>query len=740
MTKALDYSFGAWIRHRRKTLDLTQPELAERLHCSVNTIKKLETDARRPSKQLAELLAAQLHIPEEHQLLFIDCARGLRPIDALQRLDAGRPAIVSVHPTRLKPDSAQAPVSSIIGRATELAALRQLMKDSRLVTITGPGGMGKSFLAQAVVADYEAHGLRAVFVPLVGLDSADHIPLAVLWALGFTADTDPKQQIFDYVRPKRILLVFDNFEHLLEGATFLSDILQAAADASILSTSRERLRLSGEQVFPLRGLRFPEHFNSGELSLYPAANLFLAAARKLIPDFEPADQASLVQICQITEGVPLALEMSAAWADKLSLSEIVAELQRNLDILVQENRQVAPRHRSMRAVFESSWQRLENTQRDVFSKLCIFRGGFTRQAAEALSGANPMILSGLINRSIIRLNYASGRYSIHELLRRYGEEYLDSMGWSVMTQQEHLMYFLEQAETAQLSLHKAEQIEWFNRLDEEQDNLRAALSFALAEPEQVERAVRLVLALCWYWRIRSRVTEARRWVEPALQIKSLSIENRARLEFHAGHFGWMQNDLAFARFHQQLSLQAWQSLGVDGINGAAYSYLSLGMIADLEQSYAEAVDQINTSIRLFTECHDDWGAAFARHRLGATLLAMGDLNGAHQQFVQAEQFFRSCGDRWALGLVLGLIARVEFQQGEFSLAREFAEEAHLIRAELGHTHSVIDSLDLLARIALQQRDKETARRFVKSAIDIAAELGNQQFLTELRTRHTELTE
>ena len=723
MTHDFEYSFGAWIRRRRKALDLTQLELAERLHCSVNTIKKLETDTRRPSKPLAELLALQLNIPEEQRQLFIECARGLRPVDALQHPDSPHSASRHSAPARPQPDIGPALDSALIGRETELSAVMRLLRESRLVTITGPGGAGKSSLAQAVLAEFKKHGIRGVFVPLVGLDSAGHIPLAVLSALGLTPEADSKQQVHHYLRSKKMLLVLDNFEHLLEGASFLGEILQEAADVTILATSRERLRWSGEQVFPLQGLRYPEKFAGGDPNIYPAVSLFLAAARKLRPDFEPADVDSLIQICSITEGMPLALEMSAAWIDTLSLSEIVAELRQSLDLLIKDDQSVGARHRSMRAVFDSSWQLLHETERSLFSRLCIFRAGFTRQAAEFVGAPTPTILATLVRRSLIRLNPASGRYSIHELLRMYGEEQLKMSPALDEMHRSHLQYFLQMAETAQTFLHKAEQFEWFKRLDEEQDNLRAALSFSLAELAQAERAVRLVLALCWYWRIRSRVVEARKWVEQALRIEPLSVEMRARLNFHAGHFGWMQDDLALARTHQHVSLRLWQSLGVDGMHGAAYSHLSLGMIADHEQSSEEALEHTDKSIGLFKECQDEWGVAFARHILGAVHLALGDLDQAQKQFQQSEEYFRGCGDRWALGLVLGFIARIEFRNGNLDRARSLAEEARTLREEFGHIHSVIDSLDLLARIALKQGDKDTARALIVSAISIADELG-----------------
>jgi predicted ATPase/DNA-binding XRE family transcriptional regulator len=740
MPKDQDYSFGAWIGRRRKSLDLTQPEMAERLHCSLDTIKKVETDARRPSKQLAELLAVQLNIPQEHRALFIECARGIRSVDVLQRLEGNPSTELNYSTTRLKPDLRHISFPSIIGRETELDTLKRLMNEARLVTITGPGGMGKSTLAQAVMADFQAHGITCAFISLIELRSADQIPLTVASTLGLMVEADPKQQTLNYLRSRKALLVFDNFEHLLEGASFIDDIRQHTTNVIILITSRERLGLSGEQVFPLQGLLYPENFVSGDRQAYPAIELFLASARRLIPDFEPTNPEIILQICHITEGMPLALEMAASWVDTLSLTEIVEELNRNPDILAQDHRQVASRHRSMRVVFDSSWQLLNKAERGAFSKLCIFRGGFTRQAAETVAGAAAAILAALVRRSMIKLNPASGRYSIHELLRLYGEEHLKASGAFQQIQTRHLDYFLQMAETMHKYLHTRDQMEWFDRLDAEQDNIRMALSWSLSDSEHTETAVRLILALCWHWRIRSHVVEGRQWVERALEANPSSSELRAGLHFHAGHFGWMQFDIDFARSHHQASLGLWQSVGKAGIRGAAYVHHALGMIADVEKDSATSNNEFQRSVSLFEECQDRWGLSFVRMHLGVNIMWAGDLDTAADYLRKSEKYFRECGDDWALGLLLGFYGWMEFQRGNLVKAESMAKEAFAIRERLRHIHSLIDSIELLARIAIEQGDKEKARQFFETAIEISDELGNQQFLMDFKKRLAELSE
>ncbi|HSM70210.1 MAG TPA: helix-turn-helix domain-containing protein [Anaerolineales bacterium] len=734
-------SLGDWIRRRRKALDLTQQGLADLAYCSVNTIKKLETDARRPSRELASQLASQLEVPEDKQSLFVDIARGVRSLEMLEKLTTPSDVEIKAVDARLKTHAPPAPAFSIIGREPELDALTQLLKESRLVTITGPGGVGKSTLAQTVMTAYGKLGQSALFIPLVGLSAVEHIPFSIASALELNIPfhSDPLKQILAYLANKHMLIVMDNFEHLLEGASILGQIVQSAPSVSLLVTSRERLRLPEEQNFPIQGLRYPEEENfTGDISLYPALELLVGHARRINPDFSAEDKKNLVLICRLTEGMPLALEMLASWTDVMTLKDILHELTLNHEVLADSGFKADARHRSMRAVFDSSWQMLDKIERNVFARLCVFRGEFTRQAAQALTQASFRMLSVLAGRSMVKMDYKSGRYSVHSLLRIFGEEQLKGSGLLASVQDDHAKFFFDLAQTARPHLHTAEQEDWFDELDLERDNIRAALSFLSSEDGQREQFGRLLSALSWYWRIRSWVVESRLWLERALAVDDYSAETLANLYYHAGHFGWMQGDSEYARTNQQKGLALWESLGERGVNGMAYSHQSLGMIADLEEDHERAIEEYLTSIRLYDASGDSWGVAFARHRLGGTLLTIGRIDEAYEQFQVCEQYFRECGDRWALGLVLGFFAQIEFQKGNLSSAREYAEEARIIREDFRHIHSVIDMTGLLAQIALEQGEKDRAYELLGAAIKLSKEIGNQQYIKSFSERLADL--
>jgi DNA-binding SARP family transcriptional activator/predicted ATPase len=348
-----------------------------------------------------------------------------------------------------------------IGRETELAALDKMFTDQevQLVTIVGPGGMGKTRLAIACaegqlrsVTDSKGgsqplpsihpHSDGVFFVDLAPLSDADHIVLAVSEALDIQFDGSggetgtSRQQLLDYLEDKGVLLILDNFEHLLPGAELVSEMLQTAPGVQILVTSRERLGLRQEQLYLIPGLDFPDWETPDDAAKYPAVQLFLGAARRTRPDFGlvPDDLTHLTRICRKVGGMPLALELAAGWTELLPLVEIDAEIGRSLGFLETELQDVPDRHRSMRAIFDATWERLEPVERDFMQKLSVFRGGLNREAVKKMeigqdeSAVALRLLVRLVSKSLLQVNQSRNRYQVHELLRQYAQERLETSG------------------------------------------------------------------------------------------------------------------------------------------------------------------------------------------------------------------------------------------------------------------------------------------------------------------------
>ncbi|MCB0124802.1 MAG: AAA family ATPase, partial [Caldilineaceae bacterium] len=335
-----------------------------------------------------------------------------------------------------------------IGRQYEVADLTRLLAEPEvhLVTILAPGGMGKTRLSLAV-AERQIKRFRdgVFFVPLAPLSSPDDIVTTIAEQLDFSfgGSTPPKQQLLDYFRERQILLVLDNFEHLLEGAPLVTDLLRAAPDLKVLATSREKLNLSGETTYLLAGLHFPTWESLEDLLEYDAIRLFIGSARRVRPDFtlQPQDFDDLARICRLTAGMPLAIVLAAGWLDLLSLAQVAAEIQRGLDILETEQRDVPERQRSMRATFSYSWERLSEVERQVFMKLAVCRGGFSLEAAEVVAGADLRTLRRLAGKSLVQI-VSDGRYAVHELLRQYSAEKLRQSAAADTVRQAHSRYYL----------------------------------------------------------------------------------------------------------------------------------------------------------------------------------------------------------------------------------------------------------------------------------------------------------
>ena len=379
-----------------------------------------------------------------------------QPIYGLLHPDLPHQDFSTLRTLSAQPNNLPLQPTPFIGRSGELAALNKLIADPdiRLVTIVGPGGMGKTRLALVVAEDVLTRGQfkhGVYFINLAPLSEVSHIVPAVADALNFPLQggdgRSPQQQLIDYLRQKEMLLLFDNFEHLLDGVEFVANILQLASNVQILVTSRERLHLRTEQVYPIEGLEFPDWETPEDAETYTAVQLFLQSARRNQPDFalqDKDDLTYLARICRTVAGMPLALELAASWVDMLPLSEIADELQQGLDFLETDMRDMPERHRSIRAAIDYSWQKLDEKERDIFAKLSVFRGDFTREAAKALADANLRQLARLVSKSLLQGGGGKdGRYQIHELLRQYGAEKLEDSGEETAVRERHSYYYCQ---------------------------------------------------------------------------------------------------------------------------------------------------------------------------------------------------------------------------------------------------------------------------------------------------------
>jgi predicted ATPase/DNA-binding CsgD family transcriptional regulator len=469
---------------RLKADGLSNREIAERLVLALSTVKWYVRQAY-----------GKLGV--ENQLQAVAHARALGLLEPATT-PAGRPRY-----------SLPVQTTPLVGRTEEITDIAELLANPRvrLVTLLGPGGMGKTRLALEVgwrLVEPEAFGTPWVlfpdgvyFVPLQPLDSPDDVLWTVADAVSYPFQSDgrdPQQQLLDFFQEKRRLLVMDNFETVLEGADLVSAILQAAPGVQVLVTSREALNLNAETVYSLEGLPVPEPVK-GVLD-YDAAQLFMQGAQRARADFElqPDEGQSLTRICRLVEGMPLAILLAAAWVEVLSLPDIADEIAHSFDFLTAEMRDAPRRQWSIRAVFEPTWQRLSERERDVFMLLSVFHGGCTRQAAQAVAGASLPVLQVLVNKAVLSLT-SSGRYEIHELLRQYAGDRLVSEGDADEACDAHCTYYAGFMRAREGDLKGGDrQITALDEIESDLENVRAAWAWAVEQRriddlEQMEWAV-----------------------------------------------------------------------------------------------------------------------------------------------------------------------------------------------------------------------------------------------------------
>ena len=500
----VEYSFGNWVRKRRKALDLTQQELASQVGCSPSLVFKIESDERRPSRQIAELLAEKLEIPADQHVLFLKIARQEKSVSSLDALPHLSPIEPVAHP-KPKPGNLPVPPTPLVGRENEISVIiHQLLEPScRLLTLTGPGGIGKTRLAIEVGRQFNSQFSDGVyFVSLAGVGMTESIirVLAEVLGVAFSGPAEPLVQVVNFLKAKQVLLVIDNMEHLIEGASLLGELLQQTQQVKMLTTSREQLRLQWEWVFEVQGLPVPEEADEN-IENNSAVSLFLNRARQASQSFsaDSEDGDSLIRICKLVGGLPLAIELAASWVRTLSCREIAQELEHNLDLLEVKKIDIPERHRSIKAVFDHSWALLTEQERTILKRLSVFQGGFTREAAVLAMGATLPILSSLVEKSILRFSRNSNRYDLHELIRQYAFAQLGSDPKEEnQTSEQHALYFANWIASLEAPFKSAQQPQTSHLIRSETSNWLASWYWAV---EQRRLDIPRKMAPCLNWNI-----------------------------------------------------------------------------------------------------------------------------------------------------------------------------------------------------------------------------------------------
>ena len=626
------------------------------------------------------------------------------------------------------------PVTPLVGRDTELAAAARLLKDpsSRLLTLTGTGGIGKTRLAQEIAArasgEYR-HG--ACFVALAGIDTIAPLPAVIANALELplTAHEPPVQQLIGFLQEKSLLLFLDNFEELVEGATLLTEVLAHAPDVRVLTTSRRRLHVAGETVLPLEPLAVPESGRSLDQS--PAAQLFLAVARRNDALFQPsaADADAIARICRVVEGIPLAIELAAASAGVLSCTQIAREIEEHHELLLGARRDMPPRHKNLSAAFESSWRQLDDDARRAFRRLSVFRSGFDRDDAADVAGAGMPLLARLVEFSLVRRPEGE-RFEVLEVLRQFGAEKLALAS----EEQAHV-----QAKHSELFLQRLERLE------------RAATGPELNEALGLLRAAHADVAAVWERAIAAADDGTLRRATPGLY---RFIETSGRAREGAELFERAVAAIRAASSSRLSDVDAGRGALGPLLTRQAACYVDIGRVAEASVLLEEGTSLVRASgdrrelafalrtrwgiaratadyrspafeqiLGLYRELGDACGEARALNALGGARHALGEYQEAKQLYRASIAILRRIGmdaEAWPALNNLAGIAQIE---GDYTGARKILEEELEASRRREDPRAVTYLLQNLSWVLYRAGDHDAARRLLVESIALAREMG-----------------
>ena len=637
---------------------LTNREIAERLHLVEGTVK-----------DYVGKILSKLYVKNRREA--VERAKVLGLLDGDRRTVVSPPTNLPAEPT------------PFVGRGDELVEIMRQLGETRLLTLTGPGGIGKTRLAlrtAAEITDEFEHG--CFFVALAPLRSVEHLIQTIAEGVKFPLATheDPQRQLHRYLRRKQLLLVMDNFEHLLDGAGIVSEILQAAPAVKILATSRERLNLQSETILVVGGMDIPGQVESEDPLNFDAVSLFVQSARKVRPGYDPSleELGQIAEICQIVQGMPLAIELAAAWLHILNVDEIAGELETGRD---------APeRHRSIHSVFGHSWSMLGQTEQQIFMRLSVFRGGFTREAARQTAGASLQQLAGLVNKSLLSHDPDSGRLEIHELLRQYAQERLgETLQSRLSAQDAHAAYYAEFMGKRWEDLKGDRQMLALAEIEADIENVRAAWQYYLGQRNapQMLRFIHSFREVYWI----------RGW-------------NHAGMEL----FAEAVSVLLGKEDEESVTLYALAMAN----QGYFMSWLGLS-----DQGYELAVDSV-AILEQFT--HPD-ALAFAYESLSLNLYCLNrfleEITGKNQLLKIATEI----DDKWLLALALFEASMCALRNENYSEARQFAESSLNLNEEIGNAIRSTLSLIALGHSALALGEYEEASDAYLRCLKISQERG-----------------
>ena len=623
------------------------------------------------------------------------------------------------------PNNLPVQLTGFIGRTREINDIKLLLSKERLLTLTGAGGSGKTRLALQVAAEIIDQFQDGVFfVPLAPIFDPVHLYSTIGQGLGLAEIPGRSigDHLKDYLKNKSILLLLDNFEQVISAAPVVAELLIACANLKIMVTSREKLRIRGESEYPVPPLALPDRkdlASHDSLQQFSAIALFVQRAQAIKPDFQMAEEniPVIAEICDRLDGLPLAIELAAARIKLLSPQAMLARLEHRLDFLTSGPRDLPARQQTLRNAFNWSYALLSENEQALFRRLSVFVGGGSVDAVKAVTDEHPDHpsvsdrLESLVDKSLLQEVGDTGqesRFAMLDTLREFGLEQLAATGEEDIVRRRHAEYYLSLAEQAGGELESIGQVQWLTRMEQEHDNLRAALEWSQSVPGAVEICVRLACSLGLFWEVRGHISEGRERLSVILEA-GLARENtpgRAKILTRAAELAYRQSDYPATKSFAEEGLSIYRKMKDEP--GMASILIKLGNTATEVGDHLAASAYLEEALNIWQRLGDKPGTARALISLGWNALRSGDYPVAKGHLEEAFTLSKNLGDTRRMGFELAGLGEVALRQGQFKRATQLVEESLRLRRQLDNKWGIAVSLGILGLIAIREGDWKAA--------------------------------
>jgi predicted ATPase/class 3 adenylate cyclase len=657
----------------------------------------------------------------------------LQPIKIYQLISKGLPSdFPPLKTLDARPNNLPVQLTSFIGREEEIKKIKELLKNTHLLTLTGPGGAGKTRLSLQVGADIIDEFANGVwFVELAPITDSVLLPNEILKELGIKEEPNKTldETLTGYLKDKEILIILDNCEHLIDACAILTEnLLKACSKLKIIATSREALKCTGEQTYSILSLKTPnlkDELSLEQLSQYEAVSLFIERALAVNTKFRVTNvnAPALAGICSQLDGIPLAIELAAARVKVLTVEKIYERLNNRFSLLTGGKRTALPRQQTLRALIDWSYDLLSQEEKILWSRLSVFNDGWTLESAEEICSDDKVkkeeifdLLCALTEKSIIIFDEEKDRYRILESLCQYGEERLKEVNEKDVILSKHLHYLMEFAESTEPKLKGSKAKEWLDKLEIEHGNLQAAIDWSLKDGDNEEGA-RIAGALAKFWDTRGYYTTGRRHVENILNnMKEISKISKAKILNCSGLLAVPQGDYNHAKMYHEESLTLLIQL--DDKHGIAATLNNLGNVADHQGDFELAQKYHKESLSLSRKLGDKHGIAVSLNNLANIVDYLGDIELAGKYHKESLELYSELADKRGIASSLHNLGCVASEQGNYQQAQMYHIDSLYLRRVIGDKIGIAKSIQSLAKVAFDLSDYDEAIKLYKESLEL----------------------